>query len=118
MVSLYRDIKPKGLAGELPGPNWLSKLLDLTRFIDSLTERLLSVDSPPAQDLPPAAQYLPPAGQGLPPAGQDVPPAGQDVPPAGQDPPPAAHDPPSETSMDFSVLKYDFNENGDLIKQI
>ncbi|KAL7724692.1 hypothetical protein ACLKA6_018878 [Drosophila palustris] len=95
--SMYNCMRPKGLAGGLPGPNWLSKLLDLTRSVDPLADRLLSVDSPPAQDLPPAALDLPPAGQDL---------------------PPAAHDPPSETSMDFSVLRYDFNENGDLIKQI
>ncbi|KAL7723374.1 hypothetical protein ACLKA6_018889 [Drosophila palustris] len=67
------------------------------KFRGSLAERLLSINSATAQDMPPAAHELSPAAEDL---------------------PPVAHVPPSEVSLDSSDLEYDFNEVGDLVKMI
>ncbi|KAL7723608.1 hypothetical protein ACLKA6_018976 [Drosophila palustris] len=81
------------------------------KFRGSLAERLLSINSATAQDLPPAPQDMPPAAQ-------DMPPAAHELSPAAEGLPPVAHVPPSEVSLDSSVLEYDFNEVGDLVKMI
>ncbi|KAL7724593.1 hypothetical protein ACLKA6_010170 [Drosophila palustris] len=88
------------------------------KFRRSLAERLLSINSATAQDMPPAAQDMPPAAQDMPPAAQDMPPAAHELSPAAEDLPPVAHVPPSEVSLDSSDLEYDFNEVGDLVKMI
>ncbi|KAL7723747.1 hypothetical protein ACLKA6_013113 [Drosophila palustris] len=67
------------------------------KFRRSLAERLLSINSATAQDMPPAAHELSPAAEDL---------------------PPVAHVPPSEVSLDFSDLEYDFNDVGDLVEMI
>ncbi|KAM8702007.1 hypothetical protein ACLKA7_007808 [Drosophila subpalustris] len=104
-------LRSKGLSRRATRAKLAIQASGLDKFRGSLAERLLSINSATAQDLPPAPQDLPPAAQ-------DMPPTAHELSPSAEDLPPVAHVPPYEVSLDSSDLEYDFNEVGDLVKMI